>query len=147
MKEDASITVPLDTLANLATGECSNPKAKIIFSLLAIGVKEESIAKMMGLTVVTIKDYINKYDKDGLILDAIVARRYFMAATFETIATNIAGSITQADLDKLSPRQKVEVAEKCIKIASMINPKIPERSPDIDGAFEKLGEVGNGISK
>lgn len=143
-EKELVISMPMDVLASMAKGSDMPEKAKIIFSLLSAGLSTSTIAKVLGNSESTIKDYIKKYDRDGCIVDAIAARRYFMAGSFETIAAQIAATITEKDLEKLSAIQRLSVAEKCIKIAMAINPTVPEKKSTADELIGKLKGETNG---
>ena len=118
--------------------EAESERAKTIFTLLSVGMKRHEVARTMGLSVQTVKDYIRKYDGDGCIIDAINARKMLMAGSFEAIAMTLATSVTHAELDKLSTMQKITIAEKCLKIARDIGAIQPQEEDDQDTALEKL---------
>lgn len=138
LDKEQAITLPLDVLANMARGKDMPNKAKTIFTLLSVGMKRHEIARTMGLSVQTVKDYIRKYDGDGCIVDAINARKMLMAGSFEAIAMTLATSVTPSELDKLSTMQKITIAEKCLRIAREIGAVQPQEEDDQDSALERL---------
>ena len=137
-RSELAITLPLDSLADMTRGEEMPDKAKIIFSLMSIGMSQDKVARVLGNSPATIKDYVKKYDKDGCIVDTIIARKYFLAGTLESIATQVSSTITEDDLSKLSVIQKMSVIEKCLKIAQGVAPKMPERESGVDDALKVL---------
>lgn len=148
---DSIITMPIDMMSGMAQGSNMPEKAKVIFSLLQVGLGRPRIAEILGLAVATIDSYIHDYDKDGIIVDAIAARRYFIAGSFESIAAEIASSISFNDIKALSPNQKIAMAKGCIEIAQKINAPAPEIKRGVNDALkalkqpkQKTKEISNG---
>jgi len=136
---DPLVTMPLDTMLGVAGGGDMPADVKIVFTLLSTGMGRERICALLDISDEVIDSYLSQHDRDGLLVDAMAARRVFMAGSYEAIATYIAGSITENEIKKLAPLQRVSLAEKCMKIANSFSVEMPKAKPKVDDALKKLG--------
>ena len=131
------VTLPLDTMLGVASGDVP-PQVKIVFTLMSTGMGKARISALLGIEEAIIAEYLREYDGEGILVDAMAARRVFMAGSYEAIATFIAGSITENEIRKLAPLQRVSLAEKCMKIANSFTVEMPRERPQVDDALKKL---------
>lgn len=107
-------------------------KARMVMVLKAYGLSSGTIGRHLGMTDAAVRWYLRKYDPVGRVRRLSEKRKLYLSGIFETLAIEALSNIKPDDIQKLSVRQRVELAVMCAKAIKEVGAKPVEEDPKED---------------
>lgn len=135
--------IPRDVMEALSAGvhiaDDAPKTAKAVVVLRSNGMSLRDIASQLKVSLSTVSYYLKKYDPKSAALEASDNRKLFLSAMFETIGMKALSQIKPEEIDKMSVKEKLYVASRCVEAVRMlgVTKKFqPQSTPD--ELFKKL---------
>lgn len=90
-------------------------EAKTILALKCYGLSNSEIARRLGMTEAGIRYHINRYDLNQITHKGTTIRKLLLSGMFEAIAMECLSKISRTDLKNMSPKDRLHMANLCIR--------------------------------
>jgi len=121
-------------------------EAKTILALKCYGLSNAEVARRLRVTEGAVRYHIKQYDLNNITEKGSLIRKLLISAMFESVAMECISSIKREDISKLGAKDKIQLANTCVKAIESLQIKQYEPPKKTDTDIMKALSDGNSIT-